>query len=65
MLVEQDTQFNTIMNDSKNSVGDVEDINDKIHALATRYYEASENAEKYIFNYQEIKLNMEIPLINR
>lgn len=29
--------------------------------MAHRYFEASENAEKFIWNYQELKLNVEVP----
>ena len=33
--------------------------------LALKYFESSENAEKFIHNYQEVKLNTEIPLQKR
>lgn len=41
------------------------DTNVQVRALAGRYFESSENAERFIQNYQEIKLNMEIPYNKR
>jgi len=38
------------------------DINNQVKNLANRYFDSSENAEKFINNYQELKLNTEIPL---
>ena len=53
------------MNESKADISDTDNVNNRIRALATRYFEASENAEKYIYNYNELKLNVEIPLEKR
>ena len=33
--------------------------------MAQRYFETSENAEKFVYNYQELKLNTEIPYAKR
>lgn len=41
------------------------DLNSKVRHLAQRYFETSENAEKFIYNYQELKLNTEIPFPKR
>ena len=41
------------------------DLNSKVRQLAQRYFETSENAEKFIYNYQELKLNTEIPYLKR
>ena len=41
------------------------DLNSKVRHLAQRYFETSENAEKFIYNYQELKLNTEIPFSKR
>ena len=41
------------------------DLNSKVRQLAQRYFETSENAEKFIYNYQELKLNTEIPYSKR
>ena len=41
------------------------DVNGNIRSLASRYFDASENAEKFIYNYQELKLNTELPLNKR
>ena len=43
----------------------MDNLNGKIRSLAHRYFEASENAEKFIFNYQELKLNIEVPFKKR
>lgn len=36
-------------------------LNNQIRNMAQRYFEASENAEKFIHNYQELKLNIDVP----
>jgi hypothetical protein len=41
------------------------EVNTKVRTLAQRYFESSENAEKFIGNYQDLKLNTEIPLQKR
>ena len=43
----------------------MDNLNTKIRTLAHRYFDASENAEKFIFNYQELKLNIEVPFKKR
>jgi len=65
LIDEQDVEFKQIVNESRIQISDVDSINNKIRALAIRYFEASENAEKYIHNYNELKLNVELPLENR
>jgi len=54
-----------MVNESRIHISDADAMNNKIRALAIRYFEASEHAEKYIYNYQELKLNVEIPFENR
>ena len=43
----------------------MDDTNNNIRSLASRYFESSENAEKVIHNYQELKFNIDIPLVKR
>ena len=33
--------------------------------MAHRYFEASENAEKFLHNYNELKLNVDVPHVKR
>ena len=47
------------------TISSMDDLNNKIRILAQRYFEASENAEKFIHNYQELKLNMDVPYKKR
>ena len=58
-------EFREIVNESRADISDADNVNNRIRALAMRYFEASENAEKYIYNYNELKLNVEIPLEKR
>ena len=37
----------------------------KIKSLASGYFEQAENAEKFIYNYQDLKMNTDIPLHKR
>ena len=41
------------------------EINTTVRNLANRYFDACSNAEKFISNYQELKLNTDIPLAKR
>jgi hypothetical protein len=41
------------------------DTNTQVRHLASRYFESSESAEKFISNYQDLKLNTEIPFQKR
>ena len=40
----------------------MDDVNNNIRSLASRYFESNENAEKVIHNYCELKFNIDIPL---
>ena len=40
-------------------------MNANVRALAQSYFEAAENSEKFIKNYQELKLNIEVPYETR
>lgn len=62
LFEEQESKFQEVMQESKNCVQNLEQINAGIRTFARAYYEASENAEKFIFHYQDLKLNVEMPL---
>lgn len=40
-------------------------MNSNVRAQAQAYFEAAENSEKFIKNYQELKLNIEVPYETR
>ena len=40
-------------------------MNSNVRQLAQRYFEASENAEKFLSHYQDLKLNTDIPYQKR
>lgn len=61
----QDQEFKRLVNGSRMTIASMDDLNNKIRILAQRYFEASENAEKFIHNYQELKLNMDVPYKKR
>ena len=66
VLIEtQDQEFKRLVNESRMTISSMDDLNNRIRVLAQRYFEASENAEKFIHNYQELKLNMDIPYKKR
>jgi hypothetical protein len=65
MMNEHDEIFRQIVNESKITISNMDSLNSKIHNLAHRYFEASENAEKFIYNYQELKLNIDVPFLKR
>ena len=41
------------------------DMNSNVRTLAQSYFEAAETTEKFIKNYQELKLNIEVPYETR
>jgi hypothetical protein len=43
----------------------MDDVNESIRTLASKYFESSENAEKVIHNYNELKFNIDIPIQKR
>jgi hypothetical protein len=47
------------------TIANMDNLNAKIRGLAHRYFDASESAEKFIFNYQELKLNIDVPFKKR
>lgn len=65
LLQEQDQQFKGLMNESRLDLMEADDANAKVKTLAHAYFEASECAEKFIHNYQELKMNTDIALHKR
>lgn len=57
--------FQKIYNDGVQKIAEMSELNSKVNSLASRYFDSAENAEKFIYNYQELKLNTEIPLKTR
>ena len=51
--------------EGKEHIHSITEMNSNVRKLAQRYYEASENAEKFLTHYQELKLNTEIPYAKR
>ena len=58
-------EFKSIINESRRQIADMDGLNNQIRMMAQRYFEASENAEKFIHNYQELKLNIDVPYAKR
>ena len=54
-----------MVNESRIHISNADAMNSRIRDMAIRYFEASENAEKYIYNYQELKLNVELSIEER
>ena len=65
LLDEQHQQFQKLYQLGSAQINEMTDINNQVKNLANRYFDSSENAEKFINNYQELKLNTEIPLQKR
>ena len=65
LIDEQDKEFHRILAEGKEHVNNITEMNANVRKLAQRYYEASENAEKFLNHYQELKLNTEIPYAKR
>lgn len=42
-----------------------EDAHSRVKALGLSYFDAAESGEKFIYNYQELKMNTDIPLHKR
>lgn len=53
------------MAESRLDIMTVEEAHQKVKSLASTYFEQAENAEKYIYNYQDLKMNTDIPLHKR
>lgn len=53
------------MSESRLDIMTVEDAHFRIKQAAQGYFEQAENAEKYMFNYQDLKMNTDIPLHKR
>ena len=53
------------MNESRLNYMELEEAHIKVKSLACGYFEQAETAEKYIFNYQDLKMNTDIPLHKR
>jgi len=65
LIEEQDDHFKALINESRVHISTMDGVNNRIRGLAHRYFEASENAEKFIHNYQELKMNIDIPFQKR
>lgn len=65
LLQEQEQGFKALMNESRLDIMAAEDANVRVKAMAHGYFEAAENAEKFIYNYQELKMNTDIALHKR
>ena len=65
LLQEQDESFRALMNESRINYMELEEAHIKVKTLASSYFEQAETAEKYIFNYQDLKMNTDIPLHKR
>ena len=61
----QDGIFKLLINESRLHISSLDDVNNNVRSLASRYFECSENAEKFIHNYQELKFNIDVPLKKR
>lgn len=53
------------MNESRLDIMAADDANMRVKTLGHAYFEAAEGAEKFIHNYQELKMNTEIALHKR
>jgi len=65
LLHEQDQLFKRLINQSRLDIAQVDDSNGRVRSQAQAYFEAAECAEKFIHNYQELKMNTEIPIQKR
>ena len=65
LIDDQEREFQKILAEGKEHVQNITEMNANVRKLAQRYYEASENAEKFLTHYQELKLNTEIPYPKR
>jgi len=65
LVDEQQQAFSRIFTEGMRHISKMTDLNSQVKSLANRYFDSSENAEKFIFNFQELKLNTEIPLQKR
>ena len=57
---EQDDHFKALINESRVHISAMDGLNNRIRGLASGYFQASENAEKFIHNYHDLKMNIDI-----
>ena len=65
LLDKQDIEFKAVVNQTRLILNDMQSDNQKIQNLALRYFDSSESAEKFIHNYQELKLHTVVPFEKR
>lgn len=65
LLDEQHEQYLKIFQEGTQYIHDMTEMNSRVRSSALKYFESSETAEKFIQNYQELKLNTDIQLSKR
>ena len=50
-----------MMNEAKIAIQNADEYDSNLKQMGQMYFETSENAEKFIHNYQQLKMNIELP----